>query len=119
MGSGGGGRDSKINFGNSGGDAGDADEYNGEEKVAGGLGHLNHVSMGGRWVPDYRIDPYRAPREEEGEGRSFESERSYSPYSDGENSWGKTFRSSDDLPAWTRRKGLGGNPNPNHDGEQQ
>ncbi len=55
----GGNTESNINFGYSGGDAGDADQYNGEDKTPNGLGHLEKAK--GRWVPDYKMDaPYNA-----------------------------------------------------------
>ena len=86
-------------------DAADADdEYNGEDKTPNGLGHLD--TRQGRWVPDDDMVPPQ-PRG----GR---------PFQDGETSYGRSFDAvageDDELPAWTRRRVRGSNPEPNSQG---
>lgn len=89
-------------LGGSAGDLDDGDEYNGEDRTPGGLGHLN--TRKGKWVPDYRAS---APRGGVNE-----------PFRDGLTSYGRSFDAPDydDLPAWTRRSGRGSNPDPNAQG---
>jgi len=108
------GMDSEINLGNAGGDAGDGDEYNGEDKTPDGLGHLE--KRAGKWVPDYLTDPYspRVPSQSP-------ADSVYKPFQDGlkskSNRHPRSFLTSQhDVHKWTRASLGGSNPTPVHDG---
>jgi len=108
------GMDSEINLGNAGGDAGDDDEYNGEDETPDGLGHLE--KRAGKWVPDYLTDPYspRVPSQSP-------ADSVYMPFQDGlkskSNRHPRSFLTSQhDVHKWTRATLGGSNPTPVHDG---